>query len=243
MMRDTTSTILHTRVHLVLWGRAQRSMASTLSVITQSGRRLGLEFAPEPIIGHQLFLQCLPLGLNLKYPKDQMLRRRSRRIPALSAAHLLPLYGDYTGSDTPAQLYTNARGEAVTFDFFDRPLPHTIVTGMSRSGKSFLVNHPDPAGASPGRLGGHPRPLGLLRHHLRGVQGRVRGYRPGPAFVLQPLRRRPGLGAPHLPHGPHRPDGLRGDRPGCRRPGPGGKGGVLAGAAGFRRVARREPGR
>ena len=140
MMRDTTSTILHTRVHLVLWGRAQRSMASTFSVLTQSGRRLGLEFAPEPIIGHQLFLQCLPLGLNLKYPKDQMLRR-SRRIPALSAAHLLPLYGDYTGSDTPAQLYTNARGEAVTFDFFDRPLPHTIVTGMSRSGKSFLVNH------------------------------------------------------------------------------------------------------
>ena len=140
IMRDTTSHILHTRVHLVLWGRAERSMASTFSVITQSGRRLGLEFMPETIIGHQLFLQCLPLGLNLKYPKDQMLRR-SRRIPALSAAHLLPLYGDYTGSDTPAQLYTNSRGEAVTCDFFDRPLPHTIVAGMSRSGKSFLVNH------------------------------------------------------------------------------------------------------
>jgi len=140
IMRDTTSYILHTRVHLVLWGKPDRSMASTFSVITQAGRRLGLEFMPETIIGHQLFLQCLPLGLNLKYPKDQMLRR-SRRIPALSAAHLLPLYGDYTGSDTPAQLYCNARGEAVTCDFFDRPLPHTIVAGMSRSGKSFLVNH------------------------------------------------------------------------------------------------------
>ena len=140
MMRDTTSHILHTRVHLVLWGKAGRSMASTFSVITQAGRRVGLEFMPEAIIGHQLFLQCLPLGLNLKYPKEQMLRR-SRRIPALSAAHLLPLYGDYTGSATPAQLYTNARGEAVCVDFFDRPLPHTIVAGMSRSGKSFLVNH------------------------------------------------------------------------------------------------------
>ena len=140
IMRDTTATILHTRVHLVLWGKPERSMASTFSVITQSGRRLGLEFMPETIIGQQLFLQCLPLGLNLKYPKDQMLRR-SRRIPALSAAHLLPLYGDYTGSDTPAQLYINPRGEAVTCDLFDRPLPHTIVAGMSRSGKSFLVNH------------------------------------------------------------------------------------------------------
>ncbi|MDE0205745.1 MAG: TraC family protein, partial [Candidatus Tectomicrobia bacterium] len=140
MMRDTTSHILHTRVHLVLWGKAGRSMASTFSSVTQAGRRVGLEFMPEAIIGHQLFLQCLPLGLNLKYPKEQMLRR-SRRIPALSAAHLLPLYGDYTGSATPAQLYTNARGEAVCVDFFDRPLPHTIVAGMSRSGKSFLVNH------------------------------------------------------------------------------------------------------
>ena len=140
MMRDTTSHILHTRVHLVLWGRAGRSMASTFSAITQAGRRVGLEFMPEPIIGHQLFLQCLPLGLNLKYPREQMLRR-SRRIPAMSAAHLLPLYGDYTGSATPAQLYANARGEAVCVDFFDRPLPHTIVAGMSRSGKSFLVNH------------------------------------------------------------------------------------------------------
>ena len=140
MMRDTTSHILHTRVHLVLWGKAGRSMASTFSVITQAGRRVGLEFMPEAIIGNQLFLQCLPLGLNLKYPREQMLRR-SRRIPALSAAHLLPLYGDYTGSVTPAQLYTNARGEAVCVDFFDRPLPHTIVAGMSRSGKSFLVNH------------------------------------------------------------------------------------------------------
>ena len=140
MMRDTTSHILHTRVHLVLWGPAGRSMASTFSVITQAGRRVGLEFMPEAIIGHQLFLQCLPLGLNLKYPREQMLRR-SRRIPAISAAHLLPLYGDYTGSATPAQLYANSRGEAVCVDFFDRPLPHTIVAGMSRSGKSFLVNH------------------------------------------------------------------------------------------------------
>ena len=141
IMKDTTSHILHTRVHLVLWGRADRSMASTVSVLTQSGRRLGLEFLPEDILGHQLFLQSLPLGLNLKYPRDRMLRR-SRRISSLAAAHLLPLYGDYTGSRTPVQLYVNRRGEAVTCDLFDATTaPHTIVAGKSRSGKSFLVNH------------------------------------------------------------------------------------------------------
>ena len=141
IMKDTTSTILHTRVHLVLWGRADRSLSSAVSAITQSGRRLDLEFLPETIVGQQIFLQSLPLGLNLRYPKDQMFRR-SRRLPALAAAHLLPLYGDYTGSRTPVQLYTNRRGEAVTCDFFDATTaPHTIIAGKSRSGKSFLVNH------------------------------------------------------------------------------------------------------
>ena len=60
MMRDTTSYILHTRVHLVLWGRAGRSMASTFSVITQAGRRVGLEFMAEPVLGHQLFCSACP---------------------------------------------------------------------------------------------------------------------------------------------------------------------------------------
>ena len=141
IMKDTNSHILHTRVHLVLWGRADRSMASTVSVLTQSARRLDLEFLPEDILGHQLFLQSLPLGLNLKYPRDRMLRR-SRRISSLAAAHLLPLYGDYTGSETPVQLYINRRGEPVTCDLFDATTAaHTIVAGKSRSGKSFLVNH------------------------------------------------------------------------------------------------------
>ena len=141
IMRDTSSYILQTRVHMVLWQKAGRSMASTLSGIIQSGRRLGMEFLPETILGQQLFLQTLPLGLNLKYPREQLLRR-SRRLSSLNAAHFLPLYGDYTGSQTPVQMYLNRRGEVVTCDFFDaNTAPHTIVAGKSRSGKSFLVNH------------------------------------------------------------------------------------------------------
>ena len=242
IMRDTTSYILHTRVHLVLWGRAERSMASTFSVVTQAGRRLGLEFMPETIIGHQLFLQCLPLGLNLKYPKDQMLRR-SRRIPAISAAHLLPLYGDYTGSDTPAQLYVNARGEPRDLRLLRPAAAAHHRGGHVEVGQVLPGQPPDPAGAPPGRFHRHPRPLGLLRHDVRGLQGRVRRHRPGPTPVLQPVRRRPGLVAPHVPDGAHRPDGVRGGRPGRGRPGAGGQGGVLAGASGLFGVARGEQAR
>ena len=97
--------------------------------------------------------------------------------------------------------------------------------------------------AAPGQLGGHSRPLGVLRHHLRGVQGRVRRDRPRQAGVLQPVRRRPGIRAPHLSDGAHRPDGLRGVRPGCGRPGADRQGGVLAGIASVRRVAPGKPAR
>ena len=48
IMRDTTSHILHTRVHLVLWGKNRPApWPPTFAVVTQSGRRLGLEFMPE----------------------------------------------------------------------------------------------------------------------------------------------------------------------------------------------------
>ena len=141
MLRNTAQHILHTRVHVALWHRAARSLKSTLAAATQAGRRLDLDLLDEPVLGSTIFLQSLPLGVDLEFPKEQMLRR-SRRLSSLAAAHLLPLYGDFTGTGTAAQLYVNRRGEAVTCDLFDSTTTaHTIVAGKSRSGKSFLANH------------------------------------------------------------------------------------------------------
>ena len=243
IMKDTTSHILHTRVHLVLWGRADRSLASTASVLTQSARRLDLEFLPEDILGHQLFLQSLPLGLNLKYPRDRMLRR-SRRISSLAAAHLLAAVRRlHRQRDAGAALRQPARRGGHL-----RPVRRHHRGPHHRGGqvafRQILPGEPShPAGAAPGQFGGHPGQVGVLRHHLRGVQGRVRRDRPRQAGVLQPVRRRPGVRAPHLPDGAHRPDGLRGVRPGRRGAGADRQGGVLAGIAGVRRVAPGKPAR
>ena len=141
MLRNTSQHILHTRVHVAFWHRADKMLTSTLAAATQAGRRLDLDILPENILGSTVFLQSLPLGVDLEFPKDRMMRR-SRRISSLAAAHLLPVYGDFTGTRTPAQFYVNRRGEAVTCDLFDASTaPHTIIAGKSRSGKSFLVNH------------------------------------------------------------------------------------------------------
>ena len=109
IMKDTNSHILHTRVHLVLWGRADRSMASTVSVLTQSARRLDLEFLPEDILGHQLFLQSLPLGLNLKYPRDRMLQALTAHLVAGGGAPVAAVRRLHRQRDAGAALHQPPR--------------------------------------------------------------------------------------------------------------------------------------
>ena len=132
--------LLWARVHAVAWGQAA-ALPRAEDALIQAGRRLGLEWLREPVLGSTLFLQTLPLGFDPAYPEERFLRR-ARRLPAPNLAQLLPLYGDFRGTATPALLYLNRRGEAVGFDHFDSPTaPHAVVVGTSGSGKSFAINH------------------------------------------------------------------------------------------------------
>jgi conjugal transfer ATP-binding protein TraC len=109
--------------------------------VVRAGRRLDLEFMPEPTLGSTLFLQTLPLGFDPAWPPERFLRR-ARRLPGANLAQLLPLYGGFRGTKTASILYLNRRGEAVGFDPFDSPTaPHMLVTGTSGSGKSFTMAH------------------------------------------------------------------------------------------------------
>jgi hypothetical protein len=132
--------LLWARVHVTVWG-PRAMMPRAEEAIVRAGRRLGLEFIPEPILGSTLFLQTLPLGFDPAYPEERFVRR-ARRLPSNNIAQLLPLYGAFGGTSTPAALYLNRQGEAVGVDHFDLPTaPHAVVVGTSGSGKSFLINH------------------------------------------------------------------------------------------------------
>ena len=136
----TGGQLLWGRVHVVVWGE-DTTLARGVEDVVRAGRRLDLEFLPEPTLGSTLFLQTLPLGFDPAWPKETYLRR-ARRLPGANLAQLLPLYGGFRGTTTASILYLNQRGEAVSFDPFDSPTaPHMLVTGTSGSGKSFLMAH------------------------------------------------------------------------------------------------------
>jgi conjugal transfer ATP-binding protein TraC len=130
-----------TRIHCVLWGANPPRLARGVQDVIRVGRRLDLEWVPEPTLGSTLFLQTLPLGFDPTWPSEKTLRRE-RRIPGIHVANLLPLYGGFRGTPTASVLYLNQRGESVGFDPFDNVTnPHMVITGMSGAGKSFTVGH------------------------------------------------------------------------------------------------------
>jgi type IV secretory system conjugative DNA transfer VirD4/TraG family protein/LAGLIDADG DNA endonuclease family protein len=131
----TGGQVLWMRAHLVLWGE-ETPLKRGIDTVIDAGRRLDMEWLPEPVLGSSLFLQTLPLGFDPEWPKERFLQR-AKRLPSAIISQLLPLYGGFRGTATASLLYLNQRGETVGFDPFDAPTaPHMIVTGTSGAGKA-----------------------------------------------------------------------------------------------------------
>lgn len=69
-------------------------------------------------------------------------RERAKRIKTSNAADFLPVFGPWTGHETPRVLLRSGEGSLVGFDPFSKDLTNynQIITGGSGSGKSFLTN-------------------------------------------------------------------------------------------------------
>ena len=119
-------------------GRRWRAPARTSSA---PGAAWSWSLSPNPRSARRCFCRRLPLGFDPAWPEERVLRR-ARRLPGANLAQLLPLYGAFRGTATPAMLFLNRRGEAVGFDPFDSATaPHALVMGTSGSGKSFAMAH------------------------------------------------------------------------------------------------------
>jgi len=135
----TGKRVVYPRIHFVVIEKTEddaNEKAGQLLSCLQN--RLLCEGIKEDIIGPSLFLTCLPLNFD---PAYERFIKRSKRMLSDNLADMVPAYGAFQGTKTPAQMYLNRRGEPVFFDFFDSNTnPHGFVIGESGAGKSFLLN-------------------------------------------------------------------------------------------------------
>ncbi|MFH0754373.1 MAG: TraC family protein [Candidatus Omnitrophota bacterium] len=130
--------IVQLRMHVVFTGKDEDALERACDVLMARFHRFGADGLKEEIIAPSLFLSCLPLNFDARY---EHIIRRGRRLLSDNLADMLPVYGAWQGSATPAVLYTNRRGTPAGVDFFDSPTnPHGMIIGASGAGKSFLTN-------------------------------------------------------------------------------------------------------
>jgi len=141
VIRETFSQghkIIYPRINFIVSESTQEKCETSIANILNVLSRMGCEGLKEEIIGASLFLSCLPLYFDHYYER---FIKRTRRMISGNLADMLPLYGSVKGTQTPAQVYLNRRGETVFWDFFDSNTnPHAIIIGASGAGKSFFVN-------------------------------------------------------------------------------------------------------
>ena len=132
--------VIKCQIHFITWGTNENKLQQNVDNIINSLHFIRCEGIEEKIIGHVLYLQCLPLNFSPYEPQERFVGRASRFVSD-NLADMLPLYGTYKGTRTPAQLYLNRRGEIVFFDFFDsNTAPHGIIAGVTGAGKSYFTN-------------------------------------------------------------------------------------------------------
>jgi len=125
------------RIHFILnednKEKADKSCDQILIFLNQHG----CEGVREDIIGASLFLSSLPFNFDNYYDN---FTRRHKRMVSTNLSDMLPVYGSFRGTKTPAQLYLNRRGEIAFFDPFDSNTnPHCVLIGSSGAGKSFFA--------------------------------------------------------------------------------------------------------
>ncbi|MBF0619945.1 MAG: TraC family protein, partial [Candidatus Omnitrophica bacterium] len=130
--------IVYARAHIVLFSASAEEADRACDALLSALHRFGAEGLKEEIIAPSLFLTCLPL--NFDHTLESVIRR-TKRLLSDNFADMLPVYGAFRSTPTPAAMYLNRRGEPVFVDLFDSATnPHAVIIGASGAGKSFLTN-------------------------------------------------------------------------------------------------------
>lgn len=118
---------------VIIWGATKDELNDKSDEILKAFRSMGqAEGVIETLPCFDVFIEAMPstcTGL------------RSHKMKSSNAAHLLPLYGSWRGSQRPVCLIPNRESGLFSFDPFSKELPNWngLVFGGSGSGKSFTL--------------------------------------------------------------------------------------------------------
>lgn len=118
---------------VIIWGATKDELNDKSDEILKAFRSMGqAEGVIETLPCFEVFIEAMPstcTGL------------RSHKMKSSNAAHLLPLYGSWRGSQRPVCLIPNRESGLFSFDPFSKELPNWngLVFGGSGSGKSFTL--------------------------------------------------------------------------------------------------------
>lgn len=118
---------------VIIWGATKDELNDKSDEILKAFRSMGqAEGVIETLPCFDVFIEAMPstcTGL------------RSHKMKSSNAAHLLPLYGSWRGSQKPVCLIPNRESGLFSFDPFSKELPNWngLVFGGSGSGKSFTL--------------------------------------------------------------------------------------------------------
>jgi len=129
--------IIFSRAHFLIRGETEREIDSRSTALTTALSSLGCEAIREEFIAPSLVLSCMPFHFDPQFEKGI---QRGIKNEAQYINNLTPFFGTFRGTKTPMHMFLNRRGEICYFDLFGEGNPHCVITGASRSGKSFLVN-------------------------------------------------------------------------------------------------------
>ena len=118
---------------VIIWGKTKEELEDKSDEILKAFRSMGqAEGVIETLPCFDVFIEAMPstcTGL------------RMHKMKSSNAAHLLPLYGSWRGSQRPVCLIPNRESSLFSFDPFSKELPNWngLVFGGSGSGKSFTL--------------------------------------------------------------------------------------------------------
>ncbi len=127
--------IFHVSLNIVLRSKNEGELNEQAGRVLAKFRELsGAEGLEETLASFDVFSE-------LAIPNARA-SERAKRMKTSNLADFLPIYGPWTGHETPRILLKSSQGGLLSFDPFSKDLSNynQIITGGSGSGKSFLTN-------------------------------------------------------------------------------------------------------